>query len=123
MKTTKTGITRILYAFKYSYEGFRAAIKSEEAFRQDLLVCIILTPVAFFLPVSILEKLFLLSSLFFVIAAELINTAIEKVVDRISEEIHPLSKVAKDIGSCLVLVSFIHLVMVWTIVLWDILAY
>lgn len=119
MKTNKKGITRILYAFKYSYDGFIAAFKSEEAFREDVLICIILAPVAIFLPVTYIEKLFLFSSLFLIILAELINTAIEITIDRISDDIHPLSKIAKDIGSCIVLVSFLYLITVWGVVLFE----
>lgn len=119
MKTTKKGIARILNAFKYSYDGFIATFKSEEAFREDILVCIILTPIAIFLPITIIEKLFLFSSLFLIILAELTNTAIEMIIDRISDEIHPLSKIAKDIGSCLVLVSFLYLITTWGIILYE----
>lgn len=119
MKSGKTGISRILNAFRYSYDGFISAFKSEEAFRQDILVCIILIPIAILLPISVLEKLFLFSSLFLIILAELINTAIEMIIDRISDEIHPLSKVAKDIGSCIVLISFLYLATVWGIILYE----
>ncbi len=118
MKTTKKGIARILNAFKYSYDGFISAFKSEEAFRQDILVCIILAPTAIFLPITIVEKLFLFSSLFLIVLAELTNTAIEMTIDRISDEIHPLSKIAKDIGSCLVLISFLYLITVWGTILY-----
>lgn len=119
MKTNKTGIARILNAFKYSFDGFIAAFRSEEAFRQDILVCIILTPVAIFLNITAVEKLFLFSSLFAIVFAELVNTAIEMTIDRISDEIHPLSKIAKDIGSCLVLVSFMYLITVWGVVIYE----
>ena len=118
MKTTKKGIARILNAFKYSYDGFISAFKSEEAFRQDILVCTILAPTAIFLPITIVEKLFLFSSLFLIVLAELTNTAIEMTIDRISDEIHPLSKIAKDIGSCLVLISFLYLITVWGTILY-----
>ena len=119
MKSTKTGIARILKAFGYSYDGFIAAFKSEEAFRQDILVCIILTPIAILLPITMVERLFLFSSLFLIILAELTNTAIEMTINRISDEIHPLSKVAKDIGSCIVLVSFLYLITVWGVILYE----
>ncbi len=119
MKTNKTGLVRILEAFKYSKDGFVAAFKSEEAFRQDVLLCSVLFIVALILNISFIEKLFLFSSLFLVIISELINTAIEVIVDRISEKIHPLSKIAKDIGSCIVLSSFIYLILVWIIVLYE----
>jgi diacylglycerol kinase (ATP) len=119
MKSNKKGIKRILSAFTYSYNGFISAFKSEEAFRQDLLICLILSLVAIFLPVSTIEKIILFSSLFLVLLMELTNTAIEVVIDRISDDFHPLSKIAKDIGSCLVLISFLHLVLIWGIILYN----
>jgi diacylglycerol kinase (ATP) len=119
VKTNKTGLIRILNAFKYSKDGFVAAFKSEEALRQDVLLCGVLFVITLLLKISFIEKLFLFSSLFIVILSELLNTAIEVIVDRISEEIHPLSKVAKDIGSCVVLVSFVYLILVWIIVLYE----
>ena len=118
-KRTKKGLPRILNAFKFSYDGFVATFKSEEAFRQDIIICIILTPIAIFLPITLIEKLFLFSTLFLIIMAELINTAIEMTIDRISEELHPLSKIAKDIGSCIVLVSFMYLILVWVLILYS----
>lgn len=118
-KRTKKGLPRILNAFKFSYDGFVATFKSEEAFRQDLIICMVLTPIAIFLPITLIEKLFLFSTLFLIVMAELINTAIEMTIDRISEELHPLSKIAKDIGSCIVLVSFMYLILVWTLILYS----
>ncbi len=118
-KRTKKGLPRILNAFKFSYDGFIATFKSEEAFRQDIIICMILTPIAIFLSITLIEKLFLFSTLFLIVMAELINTAIEMTIDRISEELHPLSKIAKDIGSCIVLVSFMYLILVWTLILYS----
>ncbi len=108
MKSTQTGIFRILKAFQYSWDGFKAVFKSEAAFRQEFLLSIILIPVIFIFDFSWIARLFLVSSLVLILLMELINSAIEVVVDRISEKHHPLSKVAKDIGSLLVLVSFIY---------------
>lgn len=119
MKTTKTGIIRILNAFKYSFDGFIATFKSEEAFREDILVFIVMLPISILLPIVLVEKLFLISSLFFIIFAELTNTAIEMTIDRISEEIHPLSKIAKDIGSCLVFISFVYFFVIWGVILYK----
>lgn len=118
-KRTKKGLPRILNAFKFSYDGFVATFKSEEAFRQDIIICMILAPIAIFLPITLIEKLFLFSTLFLIVMAELINTAIEMTIDRISEELHPLSKIAKDIGSCIVLVSFMYLILVWVLILYS----
>ena len=113
MKPGKSGIERIINAFKYSCEGFKAAYKSEEAFRQDILICIILLPIAIFLRVTTAERLLLFSTMILLIMAELMNTAIEYTIDRISHDIHPLSKIAKDIGSCIVFFAFIYMVIVW----------
>ena len=119
MKTNKTGIARILNAFIYSRDGFKSAFKTEEAFRQDILLCSILFILATILNISYIEKLFLYSSLFLVIICELVNTAIEMTIDRISDEIHPLSKITKDIGSAVVLISFVYLILVWIIILYQ----
>lgn len=119
MKTNKTGIARILNAFIYSRDGFKSVFKTEEAFRQDVLLCSILFILATILNISYIEKLFLYSSLFLVIISELVNTAIEMTIDRISDEIHPLSKIAKDIGSAVVLTSFVYLILVWVVILYQ----
>ncbi|MDR2080626.1 MAG: diacylglycerol kinase [Campylobacteraceae bacterium] len=120
MKTGDSGIKRIFKAFIYSCDGFIESVKSEAAFRQELALCVVLLIVALLLPVTIIEKLFLISTLFCVLLMELVNTAIEAVVDRISDKIHPLSKKAKDVGSLLVLLSFIYLGIVWITVVCSI---
>ncbi len=116
MKATDTGIKRILKAFKYSYDGFTAAFKSEAAFRQDLLFCLLCGAVALWLDVAWVQKCGLLSALLLILLAELVNTAIETVIDRISEEYHELSKKAKDIGSLIVLLAFVNAGVVWSAV-------
>lgn len=120
MKSTKRGIPRILNAFKYSYDGFISAFKSEEALRQDVLIFVIFTIITLFLPICFFKQAILISSLLFIVFAELTNTAIEVVIDRISEEYHELSKKAKDIGSCLVLLSFINAMLIWGSVLYAV---
>ncbi|MDR3346390.1 MAG: diacylglycerol kinase [Campylobacteraceae bacterium] len=122
MKTGDSGIKRILKAFIYSYDGFKESFKTEAAFRQELLLCAVLFVAVFFVPCSIIEKLFLISTLFIVLLMELANTAIEAVVDRVSDERHYLSKKAKDVGSLLVLVAFIYLFIVWGTVLYGVFA-
>lgn len=117
MKSTHTGLKRISMAFKYSYDGFIAAFKSEAAFRQDLIVFIFLTPVAFILPVDVMAKGLMISSLILILLMELINTAIETVVDRLGDDYHILSKKAKDIGSLIVLISFINALLIWAAIL------
>ena len=120
MKHEYTGIKRILSAFKNSYDGFIYAIHEEEAFRQDILLCAILFIASFFLSVSTLEHIWLIFSLIFVLFAELTNSAIEACIDRISKDWHSLSKAAKDIGSLLVLLSFINLILCWGLICWKI---
>ena len=102
-----------LFCFSSAEEYLAAHI------RQDIIICMILAPIAIFLPITLIEKLFLFSTLFLIVMAELINTAIEMTIDRISEELHPLSKIAKDIGSCIVLVSFMYLILVWVLILYS----
>lgn len=113
MKSTDTGIKRILKAFTYSYNGFKSTYKSEAAFRQDTAIFVIFSILAFFLPLSLPNKLYLISSLLLILIAELINTAIETIIDRISPEYNELSKKAKDIGSLIVLLAFIYALIQW----------
>lgn len=113
MKSTYHGISRIFKAFVYSYQGFCAAFKSEAAFRQDLAVFLILTPLAIFFDLPLWQKGLMISSLLLILLMELTNTAIETVIDRISDDYHPLSQKAKDIGSLLVLISFINALLIW----------
>lgn len=113
MKATDTGIKRILKAFVYSRDGFISAFKSEAALRQDLAVFAIFSIVAMCLNLVLWQKAVLISSLLFIVIMELVNTAVEAVIDRISPEYHELSKKAKDIGSLLVLLAFVNAVILW----------
>jgi diacylglycerol kinase (ATP) len=113
----KTGLRRLLNAFGYSLAGFRAAYKHEDAFRQEALLAAILIPLAFWLPVGNLGKAMMIASILLVIIVELLNSAVEATVDRISLENHDLAKRAKDIGSSAVLVSLINVIVVWGLVL------
>lgn len=119
MKSPYKGLKRIMKAFSYSKDGFIAVFKTEAAFRQDLVFCLFFGFLGCFLPVSSLERAFLILTLFLILLAELINTAIEVLVDRISSEYHDLSKKAKDIGSLIVLIAFIHMFIVWGILLFP----
>lgn len=109
----KTGLRRLLNAFGYSLQGFRAAWQNEAAFREEAMLTIVLTPVALLLPVTGLEKLLLILSLLLLILVELLNSAVEAVVDRIGPEIHPLSGRAKDLGSAAVLIACLILGLTW----------
>jgi diacylglycerol kinase (ATP) len=113
----KTGLRRLLNAFSYSLAGFRAAYKHEDAFRQEIHLAIILIPLALWLPASHIGKALMIGSVLLVIMIELLNSAIEATVDRISLENHDLAKRAKDIGSAAVLVSLINMAIVWGLVL------
>lgn len=109
----KTGLRRLLNAFGYSLQGFRAAWQNEAAFREEAMLTIVLTPVALLLPVTGLEKLLLILSLLLLVLVELLNSAVEAVVDRIGPEIHPLSGRAKDLGSAAVLIACLILGLTW----------
>ncbi len=116
-KTGATGITRIINAAGYSWLGFKAAYKNEAAFRQELWLAIILTPVALYLGGTSLEKAILICSLLFVLVVELLNSAIESVVDRIGNEHHELSGRAKDMGSSAVFIAITITVILWCAIL------
>lgn len=113
----KTGLRRLWNAFGYSLAGFRAAYKHEDAFRQEVLLAAILIPLALWLPVAYLGKALMIGSVLLVIIVELLNSAVEATVDRISLENHDLAKRAKDIGSSAVLVSLINVLVIWGLVL------
>jgi diacylglycerol kinase (ATP) len=109
----KTGVRRIWNALNYSIEGLRAAYKNERAFRQETWLAAVLIPVSLFLPASRIGHAAMIASLLLVLIVELINSAIEAVVDRISLDRHPLSKRAKDVGSAAVLLALINVLVTW----------
>lgn len=113
----KTGFTRLLNAFGYSFSGLREAYRNEDAFRQELLLAIILLPLAFWLEPGTVERALMIACVFLVIIVELLNSAIEATVDRISLDDHNLAKRAKDIGSAAVLLSIVNLILVWLLLL------
>ncbi|MFY7003311.1 diacylglycerol kinase [Acinetobacter pittii] len=113
----KSGLKRILNATGYSISGFKAAYKNEAAFRQIVLINIILIPVSFFLDVSRSEHVLLIIVCLFAIIVELFNSAIEAVVDRVSLEKHQLSKNAKDMGSAAQFVALSIIAITWLIIL------
>ena len=116
-KTGATGLTRIIKAGGYSWLGFKAAYKHEAAFRQELWLCILLLPVALYFGETLQDKTILVSSLLFVLIVELINSAVEAVVDRIGDEVHELSGRAKDMGSSAVFIAISMAVVIWVGVL------
>jgi len=113
----KTGLRRLWNAFHYSLAGFRAAYKNEDAFRQETLLAAVLIPIALLLPAAATGKAMMIASVMLVLIVELLNSAVEATVDRISLEDHLLAKRAKDIGSAAVLLSLLNLVVVWLFVL------
>lgn len=113
----KTGFVRLRNALRISLAGLRAAFRHEDAFRQECVLALVLIPAAFLSPVSGTDKALLIGAVLLVLIVELINSAIEAVVDRISLDRHELAKRAKDIGSAAVLIALINLVAVWALVL------
>ncbi len=113
----KKGIKRLISSINNSLAGFVDALLTEDAFRQLFIINSILLIIAFFLDVTKIERLFLISSCFLLLVVELINTAIETVVDRISLEIHPLSKRAKDLGGAAQLITVVMTIIIWLIIL------
>lgn len=113
----KSGLKRILNATGYSISGFKAAYKNEAAFRQIVLINIILIPISFFLDVSRSEHVLLIIVCLFAMIVELFNSAIEAVVDRVSLEKHQLSKNAKDMGSAAQFVALSIIAITWLIIL------
>ncbi len=118
-KPGKTGIARIIDATGYSWRGVRAAFKHEAAFRQELLLLVILAPVALWLGNSGVEYALLIGSLLLVLMVELLNSAVEAVVDRIGPEHHKLAGRAKDIGSAAVLVALLNAAVIWLFILFK----
>ena len=114
---SKSGLKRIFSAFFYSIDGFKAAWRNEHAFRQELMLVVPGIIIALLLPVSPLRKLALVAVLLFILIIELINSAIEAVVDRISFERHPLAKNAKDFGSAAGFLSIVLAGATWIVIL------
>jgi diacylglycerol kinase (ATP) len=113
----KTGLRRIWNAFLYSLDGLTAAYRHEDAFRQEVLLAAVLIPLALWLPASGVGKALMIGAVLLVLIVELLNSAVEAAVDRISLENHRLAKRAKDIGSAAVFISLVNVPVVWALVL------
>ena len=113
------GFKRIYNAFFYSMDGFKAAWKNEEAFRQEIILAIILIPVAFWIGETTQQISLLIFSVLVVLITELLNTGVEAAIDRISNEHHELSKRAKDIGSAAVFISLTALGIIWAFAIYE----
>lgn len=103
----------------YAIEGFLAALKHEPSFREDLLFVIILTPLAVLLPVNAVSSAVMIASLFLIVIAELLNSAIEWTIDDISLKKRPFAKRAKDMGSAAVFIAYINCIVVWGLILYS----
>jgi diacylglycerol kinase (ATP) len=113
----KTGLRRLINAFDYSIAGTLAAFKHEDAFRQEVVLAVVLTPVALYFGETAIDQALMISSLLFIIIVELLNSSIEATVDRISVKHHKLAKRAKDIGSAAVFFSLINAAVIWFLIL------
>lgn len=113
----KTGFRRLLNALHYSLAGIKEAHRNEDAFRQEVLLAAFLLPLAFWLEPTAIGRALMIGSVLLLLIVELLNSAIEATVDRISLDDHRLAKRAKDIGSAAVLITIVNLILVWLLVL------
>ena len=113
----KTGLRRLINAAGYSFSGFAAAARHEDAFRQELLLAAFVVPLGLWLGKSGVERALLVGSMLLVLIVELLNSAVEATVDRVSLEDHSLAKRAKDIGSAAVMLSLVNVAVIWLLVL------
>lgn len=117
MKNEAKGLSRIASAYKFSMQGLKSCYQSEAAFRQEVWLSIVLIPSVFWLSDSPIERVLLILPIVLVLIVEVLNSAIESVVDRIGDEYHELSGVAKDMGSAAVWLSLMLVVITWLIIL------
>lgn len=119
VKPGRTGLARILWACGYSWLGLRSAWTCEAAFRQELLVALVLIPLGIWLGDDGVQRALLAGSVVLVLVVELLNSAIESVVDRFGADWHELCGRAKDMGSAAVMLSLLLVVLTWALILWD----
>ncbi len=115
----KKGLTRLWNALGYSRDGIAAAWHHEAAFREEILLATIAIPLAFYLGKTGVDRALLIGSIILILIVEILNSAVEAVVDKASPEMHDLAKRAKDMGSAAVLFSLINAAVVWACVLWP----
>ncbi|MCE2946564.1 MAG: diacylglycerol kinase [bacterium] len=115
----RSGLRRIVNAFGYSKAGLAAAYRNEAAFRQEVLLAALMIPLALFLPASGIGRALMIGSVMLVLVVELLNSAVEAVVDRVSLEDHALAKRAKDIGSAAVMLALVNVPITWALVLFG----
>ena len=115
----KTGLARVINATGYSWAGLKAAFRHEDAFRQEVFLLVVLVPLALYLGDTGIERALLIGALLLVLIVELLNSAVEAAVDRISLEHHELIKRAKDMGSAAVMIALANVGVVWGLVLFG----
>ncbi|MCD8496942.1 MAG: diacylglycerol kinase [Alphaproteobacteria bacterium] len=111
-----TGVRRIFNAFFFSMHGLKACFRTEEAFRQEVYLAAVMIPAAFWVGSNITETVLLISAVAFVLIVEMLNTAVERAIDRISFEKHELSKEAKDMGSAAVFMALVLAGFIWAVI-------
>ncbi|ERH64517.1 MULTISPECIES: diacylglycerol kinase [Pantoea] len=119
MANNVTGFLRIIKAAGYSWQGLRAAWQHEAAFRQEAIAALVAVAIACWLDVDAITRVLLIGSVVLVVIVEILNSAIEAVVDRIGQERHPLAGRAKDMGSAAVLLAILLALFVWIALLWS----
>lgn len=115
----KTGLRRLINALGYTRDGFAAAFRHEDAFRQEAVLAALMIPLALWLDVGAVGKAMMIASVLLALIVELLNSAIEATVDRISLDRHHLAKRAKDLGSAAVFLALVNVIVVWTLVLYG----
>ena len=118
-ETKRRSFRNFIYSVRYSIEGFVAAFKHEPSFREDLLFAALLVPLAIILPLNAVSTALMIASLILILIVELLNSAIEWIIDYLRPERHPLAKRIKDMASAAVFLSYINCVVVWVILLWP----
>jgi diacylglycerol kinase (ATP) len=113
------GIARLWHATRYSIAGIRSAWRNEAAFRQEVVLALVMVPAAFWLGSSTVERLMLIGSCLIVLITELLNSAVEAAIDRISDDSHSLSRRAKDMGSAAVFISLWLAGITWTLIAYE----
>lgn len=111
------GIKRIILAAGYSWQGLKASWVNEEAFRQEAMLAVVLIPLALFLEVSQIQSILMISSVLLVLIVEILNSAVEAVVDLVTKEKYELAGRAKDMASAAVTISLLNVVVVWAVIL------
>jgi len=115
-----TGFTRIIKAAGYSWQGIKAAYKYEAAFRQETWLALVLIPLAIYVAENTTQLALMISSVLLLMLVEILNSAVEAVVDRFGDELHELSGRAKDMASAAVTFSLLIMLLIWGLMLWEI---